>query len=62
MHGNGFTFAGYRAEELRERTEAALALYADAEARKRLITRIMKTDFSWRASAEQYLELYAPLC
>ena len=61
LHGNGFTFANYSAEELAERTEAALAVWRDPEARKRLLTRILKTDFSWSASAERYLELYRTL-
>lgn len=58
MHGNGFTFANYSANELRERTQAALALWNDPEKRKKFVSQIMKTDFSWGASAEKYLELY----
>lgn len=59
IHGNGFTFANYRADELRERTEAAIALWNDPKARKKLVTKIMKTDFSWNTSAQKYLEMYA---
>ena len=59
IHGNGFTFANYSAAELRERTEAAIALWNDPKARKKLITKIMKTDFSWNTSAQKYLEMYA---
>ena len=62
IHGNGFTFANYAAHELKERTEAALAVYANAEQYKKLVNKIMKTDFSWKASAEKYLEMYEPLC
>lgn len=61
LHGNGFTFANYRADELRERTGAAIALWRDPAGRRRLLTRIMKTDFSWGASALRYLELYRDL-
>lgn len=61
LHGNGFTFANYSADELAERTEAALAVWRDAEARKKLLNRILKTDFSWSLSAQRYLELYAAL-
>ena len=61
VKGNGFTFANYNAGELKERTEAALALWQDEEARKKLVTKIMKTDFSWSASANSYLEMYAEL-
>ena len=61
IHGNGFTFANYRADELMERTEAAIALWNDPKARKKLVTKIMKTDFSWNTSAQKYLEMYAEL-
>ncbi len=61
MHGNGFTFANYSAHELRERTCAALELWRDTEKRKKFVSQIMKTDFSWDASAKKYLELYSGL-
>lgn len=58
MYGNGFTFAGYSADELYERTCAALDLFRDAERKDKLISRIMRTDFSWRRSAGEYLKIY----
>ncbi len=61
LHGNGFTFANYSAHELKERAEAALAVWQDTELCKKLVSRIMRTDFSWSASAKQYLELYSNL-
>ena len=61
MHGNGFTFANYSADELYERTMAAVSLWRDTEKRKALVSRIMNTDFSWRASAEKYLAMYNEL-
>jgi len=61
IQGNGFTFANYSSFELQERTEAAIALWNDASARKKLVRKIMETDFSWKVSAEKYLELYAEL-
>lgn len=61
IHGNGFTFANYCSSELYERTCAALALWYDQDKRYALIERIMRTDFSWSASAEHYLEMYASL-
>ena len=61
MHGNGFTFANYSARELKDRIEAALSVYADAELCKKLVIKIMKTDFSWTVSAEKYLALYGEL-
>ena len=61
MHGNGFTFANYSFVELRERTGAAIALWRNLPLRQRLMRRIMETDFSWGASAGQYLALYREL-
>lgn len=58
MMGNGFTFANYSAAELKERTEAAIALWNDAPMRKKLVRKIMQTDFSWNTSAEKYLQMY----
>ena len=59
--GNGFTFANYSAYELEERTSAAIELWRDEELRARFTEKIMNIDFSWKNSAEKYLELYAPL-
>ncbi len=61
IHGNGFTFANYSSYELAERTGAAIDLWCNEEKRKKLVSRIMRTDFSWNASAVQYLEMYASL-
>ena len=61
IFGNGFTFADYSAQALAQRTEAAMALWRDEERRRRLIGRIMRTDFSWLASAKRYLALYESL-
>ncbi len=59
--GNGFTFANYDARELEERTLAAVALWRNEEKRNKLIGKIMRTDFSWKHSAEEYLAMYAAL-
>jgi starch synthase len=59
--GNGFTFANYSAEELYDRIRAALHVYADSAAMKKLQQKVMKTDFSWSASAAKYAELYENL-
>ena len=61
MNGNGFTFANYSSYELGDRIGAALELYRDKELCKKLVVKIMKTDFSWAVSAEKYLELYNEL-
>ncbi|MBO5939460.1 MAG: glycogen synthase GlgA [Clostridia bacterium] len=61
IHGNGFTFVNYRSEELREGMLAAIELWRTEEKRISLIKRIMQTDFSWNASAIQYLRMYLSL-
>ena len=58
IHGNGFTFAGYSGAELYERTNAALALWQNEEKRDKLIGKIMRNDFSWAATASDYLAMY----
>ena len=58
IHGNGFTFANYSGAELLERTRAALLLWREPAKRDKLISKIMRTDFSWRASARGYLAMY----
>ncbi len=59
--GNGFTFANYDAGELEERTQAAIELWNDKEKREKLVGKIMRTDFSWKNSAEKYLQMYESL-
>jgi starch synthase len=61
INGNGFTFANYSSFELKERTEAAIALWQDTALRRKFIKKIMNTDFSWSASAQKYLALYEQL-
>ena len=56
--GNGFTFANYSSAELYERTGAAIALWRNEKKRDRLISKIMRTDFSWSAAAREYLSMY----
>lgn len=59
--GNGFTFAGYTAYELEERTGAAIDLWRDDELRRKFVGKIMRKDFSWKNSAISYLEMYGKL-
>lgn len=59
--GNGFTFANYRSEELLDRTLAAIELWNDKEKRKKFVGKIMRTDFSWTASAKDYIDMYESL-
>ena len=58
IKGNGFTFANYSSYELRDRIEAALALYHDEKQYKKFVAKITGIDFSWASSAEKYMEMY----
>ena len=62
IYGNGFAFRNYNMYELKDRIFAALTLYHDSEKWKRLVKKVMNTDFSWDASAQKYLAMYRDLC
>lgn len=61
VEGNGFTFANYNSGELLDRIYAALTLYHEKDKREKLIRKIMNTDFSWKTSAEKYIEMYSEI-
>lgn len=56
--GNGFTFASYSAWDMLCALRNALNCYADKPAWKKLVRRVMLTDFSWDISAAKYADLY----
>ncbi len=56
--GNGFTFANYSSYELYDRINAALEMYGDKKTYKKFASKIMGTDFSWKTSAQRYMEMY----
>ena len=60
--GSGFKFRIYSTAALLNSLDEALALYRDAEAWQRLVTRGMALDFSWSKQAQAYLELYRQCC
>lgn len=61
LMGNGFTFFEYNSGVMYERVCAAIDLWNDAEKRAAYVKKIMRTDFSWQASAKKYLQMYAAL-
>ncbi len=61
LGGNGFTFDNYNAHEMLAVIERAVALYQDKKAWRTLLVRALKCDFSWNASATQYMSLYRSL-
>jgi starch synthase len=57
----GFVFDNESADELYRAAQRAVALYADRGAWAKVMRQAMTRDFSWEASARQYLELYRQL-
>jgi starch synthase len=56
--GNGFSFTPYEPFQLFAALVRALTVYRFKEPWQRLMTRAMRADNSWDASAEQYVALY----
>lgn len=59
--GNGFTFAEYSTWEMLNAVRRATGCYRMKDEWKKLVRRVMLTDFSWDQSAEQYCKLYGQL-
>ena len=59
--GNGFKFKSATSGELLRSIKQAVALYKDKTEWKKLISNGMKEDFSWKKSAEKYIEIYRNL-
>ena len=56
--GNGFKFNSYDPAAFLKAIKKALSIYFERALWQRIIKNAMKSDFSWRRSAEQYIELY----
>ncbi len=56
--GNGFVFNRYTKEELLKLINKATGVFKDKKKWNSLIKNAMKCDFSWKVSAEKYLQLY----
>ncbi|UOQ45020.1 glycogen synthase GlgA [Halobacillus salinarum] len=56
--GNGFTFTNYNAHDMLFTIRRALEIYQDKAAWQQLVKNMVKSQFSWKLSAAQYLELY----
>ncbi len=60
--GTGFSFANYNAHEMLDTIRYAKSVYTDNRRRwNQIIERGMAKDFSWKASARKYAELYDEL-
>ncbi|HRE39741.1 MAG TPA: glycogen synthase GlgA [Ignavibacteria bacterium] len=56
--GNGFSFKDYLPDALEKTIQRALYIYKDKKIWNEIMIRGMKEDFSWKHSAEKYLDLY----
>ena len=56
--GTGFVFKEYHPEELLAAIKRALKVYKEKEKWKKLMLSGMHKDFSWEASAREYVQLY----
>lgn len=56
--GNGFSFTNYNAYDMLYTIKRALHFYNDKDLWKKIISNGTKTDYSWRKSAQQYINLY----
>ncbi len=56
--GNGFKFTDYSSKALLEETQRALEVFQDKKTWSGLIQNAMRTDFSWKKSAQRYDEIY----
>ncbi|NLA75357.1 MAG: glycosyltransferase, partial [Deltaproteobacteria bacterium] len=59
--GNGFKFKEANPEELLLCLKEAVSLYKNKSEWKRIMANGMKQDFSWKKSADRYIELYRKL-
>lgn len=57
-NGTGFVFKQYTPESLWQCLNQALKIWSHPAHRERLIKNAMKTDFCWKTSARQYVDLY----
>jgi starch synthase len=56
--GTGFRFSDYSPEALLDALRQAVEAYHEPKAWRQLIANGMKKDFSWLASAKQYVKIY----
>jgi len=56
--GTGFLFSDYRPSTMTETLKRAMCVYTDRKKMKKMMADGMKMDFSWRKSAEKYIQLY----
>jgi len=56
--GTGFLFSDYTPSAMQDAIKRALCVYTEKDKLHKMIIDGMKMDFSWKKSAERYIELY----
>jgi len=56
--GTGFLFSDFTPSAMQDAIKRALCLYTDGSKMKKVVINAMKMDFSWKRSAERYIQLY----
>ncbi|GLX66316.1 glycogen synthase GlgA [Paenibacillus glycanilyticus] len=56
--GNGFSFGPYNSGDMLYTVRRALSVWRNTEVRDKLMRRALQGDYSWKHSAQQYLDLY----
>jgi len=56
--GNGFTFSDYKSEAFHSAIKRGLNLYRNRAVWEDLVKKVMTLDYSWKASAKDYIKLY----
>jgi starch synthase len=60
--GTGFLFNDYSPYAMQDAVKRALCVFSDKTNMKKLVCDVMKKDFSWSVSADNYLDLYKKAC
>jgi len=60
-NGNGVTFVQINAHDMLGGVKRALELYRDEEHRNKILYNAMKSDFSWKKGAKEYMKIYTEL-
>jgi starch synthase len=59
--GYGITFEEFSLEAASEAIGRAVKLYVDSSLHSEVMSHIMKLDFSWKRSAQEYIKMYKAL-
>ena len=59
--GNGVNFQTFNANDMLDAIKRAIAIWSDKDQRKTIMSNAMSGDYSWKASADEYLKIYESL-